>query len=1623
MQNVFKHGFRRTVAMILVLLMLFTLLPVSAFADDSETEPVIEATIEAVSEQSEDAAPDVPESTAVETVQEEEVVSEEADDEADVPPASEEAETDVQSVETEAADDPAPIDSEAANAEPAEDQIPTDLEEIEEQAEIEIQPTSKKEASELWPNAEVFVYTLPGSRATVHIYRDSFLDVYFKQGYKSGNFPWTATAYLTGNPLSPVGGQWAYCIDYATPAVAGNYNSVSLEDVALWKNKSAAQKLGVLLAVSNGADTNGGYLDWIATQVVVWEYMAGRTSASQNYSMGFSFYSDGNYSNPRSDILNKRTALLNKIKQHETNIKLAGATTSGTTQTVTLSFNGVGNNYAQEITDQNGVVGNGDWKLDVPEGVHAEISNGKIIVYPTAVFTGEKTITVDRKVSGNAYAFAANQWLITGHPKNPYEFKIKLTVNPGKSFTLIKKSADLSAAMQACIEGNPLYTMKGAQYGVYTDSACNNLVETLTTDANGKVTTTKVWPVGTTLYVKEIKAPSGYLLDPQIHTLKIKDGENKLEVRDQPTFDPARIQILKTGTTGTPIKDVVFEVKFYGQNWVDENRLLRTWYFKSDENGVVSFNETNLMSEYNGVQSDALYKPNGTDEWFPLGCVVVKEVKAADGYILPTGYDGQIFLFVRQGGQKEPVNGAEAIGYWGTGSADPITEGNPYGIFRFEHGELTAVNGEDMSIGTNAKNPVNDSHVCAAVENAVIVDTVDYHNLVIGETYQVKGWLVDPETGDPLLINGEKVTAESEPFVAETRDGSIEVTFTFDASGLEGSSTVVFEELWCNGEVIADHKNKDDENQTIEFPEPIIHTTAVNAENGGKVFDPLDDVVLNDTVDYEGLVPGYEYILNGRLVFKDSGESVLADDGNPVVATVTFTPEESNGSIVVPFTFNASTLAGKELVVFESLMIGEKFVVKHEDLYDEGQTVRVTDGKLQTTALCNGAHEAVVMEDTVVIIDTVKYEDLIPSTEYRLDGVLMDKDTALPLRIHGQEVRSSVTFVAEEANGTVEVRFEFDNSGIVGKTVVVFETAYRNDKAFLVHADLGDEMQTVYFPVPEIHTTATNAEDGSKVFDPLDHVTLNDAVTYTNLAPNYSYTLNGSLVFKDSGDPVLDENGDPITATMTFKPEESNGVVNVPFEFDASSLNDREIVVFETLTADDSKSDAFPLVHNDLNDEDQTVRVTNPEIETEADCENYDNILIPNAEITINDTVNYTDLIPGKTYVITGVLMDKATEKPFLINGEEATAQTEFTPEEANGSVVVTFVFYNVDLMGTTLVAFETLSRDDQELAVHADINDEAQTVEFPEISIHTMAVNAEDGSKVFDPLENAKLDDTVFYEGLLVGHTYGLYGILMDKATGEPLLINGEPVTSFVSFVAEESTGSIVVPFEFSAADLAGKELVVFETLTLLDNDDSVPLASHADLKDEGQTVKVNSPELGTMASSMSGEKTVEITKAITIKDVVSYKNLTPGKTYTVKGVLMDKSTGKPLLINGKEVTAEATFTPTEPDGTVVVTFTFNGVGLDKKEIVVFETLYREGQELAAHADINDENQTVTLTPPPRQTPPSPNTSDNTNIGIWIALGILAIGGIVIAVLYLTKKKDGEPESSEAETDTNDIE
>ena len=184
--------------------------------------------------------------------------------------------------------------------------------------------------------------------------------------------------------------------------------------------------------------------------------------------------------------------------------------------------------------------------------------------------------------------------------------------------------------------------------------------------------------------------------------------------------------------------------------------------------------------------------------------------------------------------------------------------------------------------------------------------------------------------------------------------------------------------------------------------------------------------------------------------------------------------------------------------------------------------------------------------------------------------------------------------------------------------------------------------------------------------------------------------------------------------------------------------------------------------------------------------------------------------------------------------------------------------------------------------------------------------------------------------------------------------------------------------------------------------------------ISENGQTVGITvvndrTPEIGTKAT-VNGEKTATAEGDITIEDTVSYKHLIPGKAYTIKGILMDMATGKAFLVDGKELTSEVTFTPEESCGEVTVRFTFGGSKITKQtDLVVFETLYRDGVELAAHADIEDGGQTVTLIPPK---PDIPQTGDNSNLGFWIGLGSVALGGVIACIImYCKRKKDEDDE------------
>ena len=316
----------------------------------------------------------------------------------------------------------------------------------------------------------------------------------------------------------------------------------------------------------------------------------------------------------------------------------------------------------------------------------------------------------------------------------------------------------------------------------------------------------------------------------------------------------------------------------------------------------------------------------------------------------------------------------------------------------------------------------------------------------------------------------------------------------------------------------------------------------------------------------------------------------------------------------------------------------------------------------------------------------------------------------------------------------------------------------------------------------------------------------------------------------------------------------------------------------------------------------------------------------------------------------------------------------------------------------------------------HVQVDADEQVIEITVINsrVPEIGTTATVGNeKEICATEIFTLLDVVAYQHLIPGKEYTMKGVLMDKATGKPLLINGEEIHAETVFTPDTSEGEAIVEFTFdSRAVHEDTKIVVFETLYR----EGVEIAAHADLGDENQTVAVKIPKICTNAS-IDGKKDGVASGNVTLTDIVTYENLTPGKEYTVKGILMDKATGKPFLVNGEEVHAETVFTPDAPEGEVIVEFTFDGTAIKTDtEIVVFETLYREGVEIAVHADLEDGNQTVTVTPVPDKPdiphkPDIPQTGDSSRLGFWVGLGAIGLGGVIACGIIAVKRKKDDDE------------
>ena len=356
------------------------------------------------------------------------------------------------------------------------------------------------------------------------------------------------------------------------------------------------------------------------------------------------------------------------------------------------------------------------------------------------------------------------------------------------------------------------------------------------------------------------------------------------------------------------------------------------------------------------------------------------------------------------------------------------------------------------------------------------------------------------------------------------------------------------------------------------------------------------------------------------------------------------------------------------------------------------------------------------------------------------------------------------------------------------------------------------------------------------------------------------------------------------------------------------------------------------------------------------------------------------------------------------------------TPDDSKGALL--YDTYTIEELrcvsnkGMTLIpAFDVVVSRNNVVIDLGTLTDDYE----PEISIHTTATDKVTGEKSIVAGKNVTIVDTVTLDGLTKGTKYQLKGWQMVKSENAQLLIDGKPVESDYTFTAKDSSMEVQIAFTFNASELAGKDLVTFEELYDLSNpDEPTKVAEHKDIEDEGQTVTITERiiTMHTIATDKAtGEKTIEADDKVTIVDTVTLDGLEKGVKYTLKGWEMVKSENAELLVNGKRVENDLTFTAEDSKMEVQIEFTFNASELGGKELVTFEELYDVTNpdnpiKVAEHKDIKDEGQTVTIkekpesptTPEepstPTKTSDSPKTGDNTPfVALFAMMGISAAG------------------------------
>ena len=699
------------------------------------------------------------------------------------------------------------------------------------------------------------------------------------------------------------------------------------------------------------------------------------------------------------------------------------------------------------------------------------------------------------------------------------------------------------------------------------------------------------------------------------------------------------------GDDGTPIEAATFEIK--------NNDTGEVHTFKTDDKGYysshssyVSHSAPNGIWFINGPQGIVRDVPDDTKGALTEGSYTVTEIDAAghqkeEPITFNATEDGKVYTIYDDGrGDGLKIMSDMELPSIGTlALVELFADGSSLTDDEYED-IMKNFDGDESSL------PDGVYKVLPATSGQKITDVCHYKNLRYNTDFTLYGRLMQIDKDGnvtPFVSNGKEVTGITHFHTPDTYEksqydscGYETVRFEdLDFTGIQDTSFVVYESLYVgtlteddiasgnydttyvglNNDTVefpVEHAVATDKNQTVTTP---TGQTQALSEDGTKTVSVLNKhFVIYDTCSYKGLIKGRTYEITGYVYEKplnpkkkyteDELKALRVKDknGEYITGSTTFTAEKSEGSVVVKFEFDMDYKVQKK-----SYVVGEKcydkdsgnvLVFTHEDISDHDQSFYEPVISTQTKK-AESCIELCLNEGK--FIDTVFIENTEPNAEFTIKGKVMDKDTGKELLLNGKPVTASTSITTGDStnsngstDGYYDIEFVLSEDQIDelnGKNIVVYEYLYNKGGTLISkHEDLDDIEQSLKFV--KIGTIAKDAEDtdNEKLLKPDGKYKLVDSVSFSNIELNHEYTLNGTIMRKDTGLPLLDKNGNEIKASTKFTPKTESGSVDVIFEFETDVV-DLDIVVFEEMTIETGVKSIPVGYHRDINSKDQTVRI------------------------------------------------------------------------------------------------------------------------------------------------------------------------------------------------------------------------------------------------------------------------------------------------------------------------------------------------------------------------------------------------------------------------------------------------